>query len=257
MQWAGRPLPAVGLAVAIVVGGCATRPRPVVSDDRYAPLANSSNLRAVRGEASDEAPLLPEPGDIWAGTVPRRVVGGPSPATDSSQSAVQSAANPRIPATASVTAPVPATIPSAAALVVVPPPPAALRPEATEAHPDPPAQQATAQSIAPEMPEQAPPAAGKATASPSQGAVAKSSDIQVQLIAAGSAAEAQAAWEHLGRQRPDLVNGRSPRVFQSDMNGHIVWRLRTGGFAGAAEAATFCNQVRGTGGKCWVVTDGA
>ncbi|MDR3535320.1 MAG: SPOR domain-containing protein, partial [Acetobacteraceae bacterium] len=81
--------------------------------------------------------------------------------------------------------------------------------------------------------------------------------VQVQLIAAGSAAEAQAAWERLGKQRPDLVSGRSSRVFQADTNGHTVWRLRTGGFTDVADATTFCGQVRGAGGKCWVIAGGA
>ena len=80
--------------------------------------------------------------------------------------------------------------------------------------------------------------------------------IQVQLVAAGSEADANAAWQRLAGRRPDLMQGRAPEVIRAEVGGHAVWRLRTGGFAHAGEARAFCAQATGAGAECWVVGGG-
>ena len=66
----------------------------------------------------------------------------------------------------------------------------------------------------------------------------------VQLAAFGSAAAAQSEWSRLCRSHPALFSGRSPEIDQADHEGRTIYRLRTRGFAGSAEATSFCEQAR-------------
>ncbi len=66
----------------------------------------------------------------------------------------------------------------------------------------------------------------------------------VQLAAFGSAAAAQSEWSRLCRSHPALFSGRSPEIDQADREGRTIFRLRTRGFAGSAEATSFCEQAR-------------
>jgi hypothetical protein len=37
-----------------------------------------------------------------------------------------------------------------------------------------------------------------------------------------------------------------------DRDGHILWRVRTGGFSDSAQATVFCERVRAKGAGCSV-----
>jgi hypothetical protein len=73
---------------------------------------------------------------------------------------------------------------------------------------------------------------------------------EVQLAAVSTEAAAAAEWQRLSHMLPDLLGGRSPAVSQYTRDGHVFWRLRTGGFADAAEANFFCTEVRAKGLNC-------
>ncbi|HEY1933222.1 MAG TPA: SPOR domain-containing protein [Acetobacteraceae bacterium] len=75
----------------------------------------------------------------------------------------------------------------------------------------------------------------------------------VQLAAAGTAQNAVQAWQALQKRLPRLVRGHPPEVSSADVNGRMVWRLRTRGFATIAEADSFCARVRAAKSNCWVV----
>ena len=74
----------------------------------------------------------------------------------------------------------------------------------------------------------------------------------VQLAALGTEEAAKAEWDRLQKRMPELLNGHKPAVSKIDRDGHAFWRLRTGGFTDAAEAAAFCEHVRAKGGGCSV-----
>jgi hypothetical protein len=80
----------------------------------------------------------------------------------------------------------------------------------------------------------------------------KGGHVQVQLAALESSDAAHAEWEHLAHRMPDLFQGRSPIFMHADVNGRSFWRVRTAGFASVSAAATFCDAVRGQGGRCTV-----
>ncbi len=76
---------------------------------------------------------------------------------------------------------------------------------------------------------------------------------RVQLVAAGSEAEARAHWGSFAQRLPDLAEGRVPHVLAVERPGQApIWRLRVGGFADAAEARAWCERLRARGGNCWV-----
>ncbi len=82
---------------------------------------------------------------------------------------------------------------------------------------------------------------------------ARPRSITVQLSAAKSEAEAQAAWDKLAKRMPDLLGQRRP-LFQKTAEANTPpWRLRTGGFADPARAKAFCDQVKAKGVSCTLV----
>jgi hypothetical protein len=76
--------------------------------------------------------------------------------------------------------------------------------------------------------------------------------VRVQLAALTSQEAALREWEHLTHRMPALFDGRRPIFAAVRVNGHIFWRVRTGGFLSATEAAQFCNDVRTRGAACTV-----
>ena len=75
----------------------------------------------------------------------------------------------------------------------------------------------------------------------------------VQLSAAKSEADAQAAWDQLAKKLPDLL-GQHRALFQkTNEAGTTPWRLRTGGFADQSQAKAFCDKVKAKGGQCSVI----
>ena len=74
----------------------------------------------------------------------------------------------------------------------------------------------------------------------------------VQLAALASEEAARGEWQALARRLPDLLGGRQPSYSRTEHDGHTFWRLRTSGFADAAQARGFCEKVRAKGLGCSV-----
>jgi hypothetical protein len=72
----------------------------------------------------------------------------------------------------------------------------------------------------------------------------------IQLAAFDSEAAARADWSVLQKKLPALLGHRAPDIERAEVAGHPVWRLRTGGFANVASAATFCARLRAQGADC-------
>lgn len=79
---------------------------------------------------------------------------------------------------------------------------------------------------------------------------APAGEMQVQFAAVPTEGAADAEWQRLQRQMPKLLSSRQPVITKVERDGHTFWRLRTGGFANAAQATGFCRQVRAAGRDC-------
>jgi hypothetical protein len=77
--------------------------------------------------------------------------------------------------------------------------------------------------------------------------------VTVQLSSAKSEADAAADWDKLAKKLPDLFRDHRALFQKSDEHGPAPWRLRTGGFADAAQAKAFCDKVKAKGGQCSLV----
>jgi hypothetical protein len=73
---------------------------------------------------------------------------------------------------------------------------------------------------------------------------------EVQLAAFSSDDAARNAWLSLVQQAPDLLRGHKPDITRVEVGGRTMWRLRTGGFATVADAASFCTKVQARSGSC-------
>ena len=76
----------------------------------------------------------------------------------------------------------------------------------------------------------------------------------VQLAATDTESAASGEWKRLSRRMPDILGGHQPTYQKVERNGRTVWRLRTGGFADAAEATAFCARVKSKGVDCAVAS---
>ena len=74
----------------------------------------------------------------------------------------------------------------------------------------------------------------------------------VQLAAFETQQAAEQDWGKLSERMPGLLGGRRPEVERAEVAGHVVYRLRTGGFANLTAARDFCIKVQGKGGDCTV-----
>jgi hypothetical protein len=83
---------------------------------------------------------------------------------------------------------------------------------------------------------------------------ARTGGTQVQLAALESEAAAKAAWQQMTQRMPELFAGRSPDVVRIERDGHVLWRLRTGGFQDLAEATAFCAKLRARGAGCAIAS---
>ncbi len=98
----------------------------------------------------------------------------------------------------------------------------------------------------------APDADASATAPPGPDAAAASTGPAVQLAALDSEAAAQAEWARLAHRAPSLFARHDPAIVAVSRDGRRFFRLRTTGFASAAEAAAFCGRLHGAGIACTV-----
>ena len=105
----------------------------------------------------------------------------------------------------------------------------------------------------------APPAAAAPAATPpvaqqvARPAPVAGGRAQVQFLAARSEEGARADWARLQRRVPELA-GRAPVITTFERDGQpTLYRLRTGGFADAAAARAFCEQLRARNVACMPV----
>ncbi len=117
-------------------------------------------------------------------------------------------------------------------------------------------------SPAPPAPTMAP-ALASAAAAPHPAAIASPAkpaavsaaghDIEVQLAALPTEAQAREEWARLEKRFPAQFAHRKAlisRVVSHD--GHVFWRLRAGGFGDTAQAREFCAYLRGKSTACAV-----
>jgi len=180
-------------------------------------------MRRLMGQDMLDQPLLPQPGDIWADVLPRAE---PAPATT-----------------------LPATSRREHRSVVAAAPGARSTQPAGPPQPVGPPHQAN--PAGPETAKAAPPVEPNPARHPAM------PHLAVQLAAVRSAQLAEAEWRRLRQHAPRLTDGHQPAVIEAEVNGHQVWRLRTAGFAGVAEASAFCSDIRAVKSDCWVVPPSA
>jgi Flp pilus assembly protein TadD len=80
----------------------------------------------------------------------------------------------------------------------------------------------------------------------------QSDSFMVQLGVGASSAALAADWKALRVRLPQLLGDRQPTITQADRDGRAFWRLRTGLFGNAADAAAFCGKLKSKGGDCFV-----
>ena len=77
---------------------------------------------------------------------------------------------------------------------------------------------------------------------------------QVQLGALPSEAAARGEWERLQKRAPEFLGNRRVALVPFDREGQTtLYRIRTGGFADAATARAFCEEMRGRSIPCMVI----
>ena len=142
----------------------------------------------------------------------------------------------------------PPEAPAPQALLAPPPPPSPRRlsaprprrlpaPAAAERPQPKPAPQPVAPSAAAAPPREAP---GRAGGERRAGA-ARRGDVR------GS--RAQSEWQRLSKHMPDLFGQRQPAFSKTEHDGRTLWRVRTGGFADAAQATSILRAGARQGGR--------
>jgi len=77
---------------------------------------------------------------------------------------------------------------------------------------------------------------------------------QVQLGALPSEAAARGEWERLKRRAPEFLGNRRASLTPLDREGQTtMYRIRTGGFADAATARAFCEEMKTRSIPCMVI----
>ena len=127
-------------------------------------------------------------------------------------------------------------------------PPAAARnapPAAAPATPAPPA--TTSALTAPSLPAPVPATADRF-------APVANGRAQVQLGALPSEGAARGEWERLQRRVPEFLGNRRVSLAPLDREGQTtMYRIRTGGFADAATARAFCDEMKTRSIPCMVI----
>ncbi|MFN9094838.1 MAG: SPOR domain-containing protein [Alphaproteobacteria bacterium] len=138
-----------------------------------------------------------------------------------------------------------------------PPPAAPAQPAAPQAAP-----RTAPQAAAPATP--APPTTTSALTAPSlpapvpanaeRFAPVANGRAQVQLGALPSETAARGEWERLQRRVPELLSNRRVTLAPLDREGQTaMFRIRTGGFADAATARAFCEEMKTRSIPCMVI----
>jgi hypothetical protein len=125
------------------------------------------------------------------------------------------------------------------------PPPSAPRSAPQTAAPAPPA--TTSALTAPSLPAPVP-------ANAERFAPVANGRAQVQLGALPSEAAARGEWERLQRRVPEFLGNRRVTLAPFDREGQTtMYRIRTGGFADAATARAFCEEMKTRSIPCMVI----
>ncbi|MCE2759894.1 MAG: SPOR domain-containing protein [Acetobacteraceae bacterium] len=138
-----------------------------------------------------------------------------------------------------------------------PPPAAPAQPATPQAAP-----RSAPQAAAPAQP--APPATTSALTAPSlpapvpanaeRFAPVANGRVQVQLGALPSEAGARGEWDRLQKRVPELLGNRRVSLAPFDREGQTtLYRIRTGGFADAATARAFCEEMKTRSIPCMVI----
>jgi len=161
----------------------------------------------------------------------------------------QLAPGPETPAPAQLAAEPPAAPPTATPAPATPPAPTVnFGPVAKSPPAPPPALTEASPTVIGRAPaeavDQAAPAAAQSEAAPGA--------HMVQLGALPTHAEAVKEWRRLIAKMPALFQGRTPRITSVAVSGHLMYRLRTGGFADRDDAVRFCSEMSDRHVRCEV-----
>jgi len=75
----------------------------------------------------------------------------------------------------------------------------------------------------------------------------------VQVAALANHDTKCAAWERMQQRWPDLFMNAEESTVRAELpDGRVVYRLRVGAFATRREASRFCQQMKASGGSCFV-----
>ena len=140
------------------------------------------------------------------------------------------------------------------------PAPQALRapppqPQTPPAPPAAPAAPVVAPAVVPtpaKPPAKLPSVVEKHPAAPENAAPVGAKGVLIQLAAVRSEEAARSEWQRLSKRMPDLLAQHKLTLSKTERDGQALWRVRTGGFSDAAQAAQFCERVRAKGAGCAV-----
>jgi SPOR domain len=196
------------------------RVKPTNPGGLQIPGADNAIFSSNGGDGEDKLAPPPQTPDLQALRPPPPTVPAPAPAQPPERAAAT-------PPPASVAQPVSVAQPAA-----TPKPPTAVA-ASNQADSHPPAVVATGRGSSPS-------------------ATGASHGTLVQLAALSSEQAARDEWGLLAKRMPQLLAGKQPSVSKVEHDGHVYWRLRTGGFADMAQATMFCLRMRAKGASCSV-----
>jgi len=206
------------LLCCLVLPGCAGAAQPsglrLVAQAETSPGQNPTLLRVTGQDVADQ-PLLPQPGNIWAGVLPPTDDPPLAPTirgrdrTGNEHAAAVAGAEQSAPTTTAKSEPRPTRDRRLAG---------------------------TGNGV-----------------TPSLGGLDPGDQPTVQLAAVTDAKQAEAVWRRVREDAPQLTEGHNPEILSAEVNGRQVWRLRAGGFENVAAARAFCRDIRAAKTDCWVV----
>ncbi len=83
--------------------------------------------------------------------------------------------------------------------------------------------------------------------------VVRSGNAFVQLSSQRSAEQAQSTFRSLQRRYPNILSGYEPNIQRAEIAGKgIYYRVRVGPLANREAAGQLCNQIKASGGNCYV-----